>query len=305
MAINQIVVAGPDTMSSDSRLNVGGEARHRVGASMRRPLFSFFRGMVALALLVPVSIIAAGPVAAAPLNAAGACATGTGNVGGQCIVCDVTVVNTITAIGGNATVTVHECLGSAGDPTDGTGPGGHRCTTTVTSFNEPVTAITVCDGSANGGGGKLLCSIKVTNNFVGISPGGLAATVNQCVGSVTTGTVRACNPDPATTSGAAITQCNGTANGGGSSLTCKASGTMASAFLVWINECNGSGGGGGALVVCTASLAGGTSSGTPPPTSALSEGSSPSSTPPIAMLIFALAGLLLATVVVQRRTVRS
>ena len=61
-------VAGQDLMEAEDRLATRRGARHLSGASPRRPLFSLFRGMVALALLVPVSIIAAGPVAAAPLS---------------------------------------------------------------------------------------------------------------------------------------------------------------------------------------------------------------------------------------------
>ena len=70
-----------------------------------------------------------------------------------------------------------------------------------------------CNNSINGGGGTLRCSVVITNNYVDVTPGATAATVNQCVGSgggITVG----CDPFPATTSGAAITQCNGSANGG-------------------------------------------------------------------------------------------
>jgi hypothetical protein len=95
----------------------------------------------------------------------------------------------------------------------------------------------------------------VTNNFVGRSSGSTAATVNQCVGSgggITTG----CDPYPATTSGAAITQCNGSANGGTLvGLTCTATGTKSAVQRVTINQCNGSANGGGALVICSASIA--------------------------------------------------
>ena len=46
-----------------------------------------------------------------------------------------------------------------------------------------------------------------------------------------------CDPLQATTN-AAITQCNGSANGGGSNVTCTATGTMASALGVTIDQCN-------------------------------------------------------------------
>jgi hypothetical protein len=146
-------------------------------------------------------------------------------------------------------VTVRECQGSAGDPAA-------TCTNTTLPLTEPVTAVDQCNGSINGGGGVLLCSITVTNNFVGISPEPTvtAATVNQCNGSVTTGDVRTCNPDPATTDGATITQCIGSANGGGTSLTCTASGTQSSGLSVLIRQCNDSSNGGGTRTVCNATM---------------------------------------------------
>jgi hypothetical protein len=143
-------------------------------------------------------------------------------------------------------------------------------------------------------------------------------TVNQCVGSgggITTG----CDPFPANTTSAAITQCNGSANGGTLvGLTCTATGTMAAARALTINQCNGSANGGGALVICSASVLNNALSGTPPaagatpaagttpPTSTISESSSGTSSPLFPLfLLFALAGMGLATVAVQRRGVRS
>jgi hypothetical protein len=313
------------------------------GVFMRRSFTLLFPGLFALALLAPATLLTTSPVAAAPLAAVGACSTGVGNAGGEGIICQVTIVNTITATGGSATVTVHECLGSAGDPTDGAITG-HPCTTTTYSLSTPITSVIQCDGSASGGGGKLLCSLAITNSFVGIDPGATAVTVNQCVGSgggITTG----CNPLQSTT-GAAITQCNGSANGGGASLTCSATGTMASALVVTINQCNGSANGGGALVNCSASMVNAavgatsspsasvsssptasgspspTASGSPtasaslsaatappatvPPTSTVGGGSSNSSTPQFALLIcLALGGLAAAAVVTQRRRINS
>jgi len=232
---------------------------HRVTA---RGLFSkisihlpaaLLRAAAMLALLVPAAaFVAPAYVAAAPLSAAGACATGVGNAGGEGIICQLTIVNDITSTGGSATVTVHDCLGSAGDPTDAAR--GHQCRTTTTSLSKPVTSVTQCDGSANGGGAVLRCSVTITNNFIGVNPGSSAVTVNQCVGSgdgITTG----CDPFPATPVDAAITQCNGSANGGHLvGMDCIASGTMASALVITINQCNGSGSGGGGLIDCSASM---------------------------------------------------
>src|SRR5664280_1419965 len=76
------------------------------GASMRRPFTSLFRIVFALALLVPVSLLATSPVAAATTIApTTTCGVGLGDLGGRGLICEVTVVNTITASGGTATVT--------------------------------------------------------------------------------------------------------------------------------------------------------------------------------------------------------
>lgn len=220
---------------------------------MRSPIGLLIRGLAVMALLAPVAVIAASSVAAAPLSAVGACGTGVGNAGGEGVICHLTIVNTITSTGGSAVVTVHECLGSAGNPTDGAL--GHACTTTTTSLTAPVTSVNQCNGSANGGGATLNCSATITNNFINVSPGSSAVTVDQCVGSgdgLTTG----CNPFPATTTGAAITQCNGSANGGNLvGMSCVATGTKASALVVTVNQCNGSGLGGGGKITCSASMA--------------------------------------------------
>jgi hypothetical protein len=211
---------------------------------MRRPLSFLSTGLVALAMIAAASLTTAAPAAAATIAPTTTCNNALGNGGA---VCEVTVVNTITPGGGSAVVTVRECTGSAGVP-DAT------CTNTTTPLTEPVTAVTQCNASINGGGGTLLCSVTVTNNFVGLSPTVTGATVNQCVGSVTTGTVLACDPFPATTSGATITQCNGSGNGGGASLTCTATGTQSTGLAVLINQCNGSSNGGGTRTVCSASI---------------------------------------------------
>jgi hypothetical protein len=311
------------------------------GVYMRYQFRFLFRALAALALIAPVSLITTLPVSAAPLSATGACATGTGNAGGEGIICQVTIVNTVTASGGSAVVTVHECLGSAGAPTDGAL--GHTCTTTTTSLSTPVTSIIQCNGSANGGGATLNCAAVITNNFVGVSPGSTAVTVNQCIGSgdgVTTG----CNPFPATTTGAAITQCNSSANGGGLvGMSCIATGMMSSALVVTINQCNGSGLGGGGKTNCSASMANNAvaalpspsssaaaspspsssaaaspspsssaaaspvaspASGTPPTSSTTNDGPSNNSTPSLALLIsFALAGLVFAVVLTKRQSI--
>ena len=153
-------------------------------------------------------------------------------------------------------------------------------------------AVNQCNGSINGGGGVLRCSVKVTNNFVGLDPGATAATVNQCIGSGAGGIVGAnihCDPVQATTS-AAVTQCNGSANGltltSPVGLTCTVTGTMSSALPVTIYQCNGSTNGGGALIICStnitnAVITAAASASATPTASATAAASTPAPTPAV------------------------
>jgi hypothetical protein len=235
------------------------------GESMPRSLAV----LLSCGLLLLGSLAFVGSTSAATIAATTTCNNNLGNGGA---VCETTVVNTITATGGSAVVTVRECQGSAGVP-DAT------CTVTTDTLTEPVTAVEQCNDSINGGGGVLRCSVEVTNNFVDLDPAPTAATVNQCVGSGESGAIGAtilCDPFPATTTGATITQCNGSANGGTLvGLICSASGTESAGLAVTINQCNGSANGGGTLLDCIASIQSIDMTGaTPTPTAA------PTATPP-------------------------
>ena len=143
-----------------------------------------FRGLIAFALLAPVSMIATAPVSAGTAAATTTCSNGVDNTPGLGLICQVTIVNTITGSGGSAKVTIHECHGAAGAPTA-------ACTTKTTTLSAPVTVVNQCNNSIGGGGGTLRCSVTVTSNFYGgIGPGATAATVDQCVrsgGGITTG----------------------------------------------------------------------------------------------------------------------
>jgi len=312
MAINE---AG-HTVVHKEPATAAGQEQNRT----RRPLGMLVRVLFATALLIPALALTVSPVAAdhtiAPTTT---CGDSLGAVlAGRGLICDITIANTVTATGGSAVVTVHECFGSAGSPTDGSGIGGFACNDTTTSLTQPVTAVDQCNGSINGGGGVLRCSVTITTSFVGVSPGATAATVNQCVGSGAGGVVGVnfhCDPYPATTTSASITQCNGTANGltltSPVGLTCTATGTMASGLAVTITQCNGSTNGGGALVVCSANMANNAVAGTPAPvtaapTSTLNDGQSSNSAPlfPL-MIVLALGGLALTMFVAQRRVVRN
>jgi hypothetical protein len=218
---------------------------------LRRPLTFVVAAMFVFALLTAGSLLTPASASAATPGPTTTCSNGVDNTGGLGLICRVTIVNRITSSGGTSSVTIRECHGAAGDPTA-------ACSTATTNLTSLVTNVTQCNDSINGGGGTLRCSVQVINNFVGVGPGRTPATVNQCVGSgagpggdITTG----CDPFPATTTGATITQCNGSANGLTLvQLTCTASGTKAAAHGVRINQCNGSANGGGALVICSASI---------------------------------------------------
>ena len=228
---------------------------------------------VATAILIALGTVAWTPLLVGAATAAPTtqCSNGVDNTGGLGLICEVTVVNQITATTGTATVTIRECHGAAGAPTA-------TCINTTTTLSQPVTAVTQCNSSGNGGGGTVRCSASVTNNFAGVTPSPVAATVDQCVGSgggITTG----CNPYPANTTSAAITQCNGSANGGTLvGLTCLATGTTTSALVVTVNQCNGSGNGGGSLVACTASISNNVIA-APPPSATPGASVTPSVTP--------------------------
>lgn len=212
---------------------------------MRRSIAFLVSGLFAVALLAAGSLTPVRPVAAlSTIGTTTTCANGEDNTGGLGLICQVSIVNRINSGGGSATVTVRECHGAAGDPTA-------ACTTTTSSLTQPVTNVTQCNASINGGGGTLRCNVWVINNFYGLSPGVGAVTVNQCVGSGD-GIANNCDPFPATTTGATVTQCNGSANGGTLvRLECTATGTEPSSGGVTINQCNGSANGGGALVICS------------------------------------------------------
>jgi hypothetical protein len=243
---------------------------------LRRPFLSrsIAITLTAAALLLGSLSIAGSVSAATKVAPTTTCANGMDNTGGLGLICQVTVVNTITSSGGTSRTTVRECHGAAGDPTA-------SCRTTVWNMSRPVTNVTQCNDSINGGGGTLRCSVKVTNNFVGRATGATAATVNQCVGSGG-GIANACSPFPASTTSATITQCNGSANGGTLvQLKCTASGTKPSSNGVRINQCNGSANGGGALVICSTSITNNrvTAAAAASATTGTSTGSTPTSPP--------------------------
>jgi hypothetical protein len=250
-------------------------------------------------LLLLASLLVASPAVAATIASVTTCSNSVDDTPGLGVICQVTVINTITSSGGSAKVTVRECHGAAGDPTA-------ACSTKTSFLGQPVTRVRQCNYATNGGGGTLRCSVHVTNNFVGINPGATKATVNQCVGSGD-GIANNCDPFPASTTNATITQCNGSANGGTLvNLKCTATGTKSSAFNVTVYQCNNSTNGGGALVICSANIINqsATAPTVPAPgTSTLVDPTAPGSERAIAILtgLAFLVGFALSMVYVDRR----
>lgn len=182
------------------------------------------------------------------------------NTGGLGIRCTVTIVNHVDSNGAAtapSAITVTKCTGAAGPIAAGAG----TCSTTITSSPEPITLIQQCNGSGNGGGAVVICSVQVTNSFSSAPVSAIgAATVYQCVGSGD-GVSAVCAPvnTPGITSvgQATVGQCNGSGNGGTSAgFVCTVGGasTMTLSLPMNIDQCNDSANGGGARVECTAAV---------------------------------------------------
>src|SRR5450830_314337 len=103
---------------------------------MRRFLASLFSG--GLLLLGPLAL-AGGASAATTIAPTTTCGNGVGNGSGQGLICEVTIVNQITASGGSATVTVRECQGAAGPHATQA-----NCTSKTTVLTKPVTRVEQC-----------------------------------------------------------------------------------------------------------------------------------------------------------------
>jgi hypothetical protein len=208
-----------------------------------------------LALLATMAVLGLGAIrdgAAAQARLAVNQCNGVDNTPGLATECHVTVVNNLnTATGAtSSTLSVRECHGAARARL--------TCTQSVTPSTQLVSSVTQCNDSANGGGGTVECTVRVTNNITGEAETE-PATVNQCVGSGGGGGANPlmCDPYPASTTNATITQCNGSANEGGGTgrVECTVLPSAQTDVLpVRINQCNGSANLGGSTVDCTAQL---------------------------------------------------
>ena len=141
------------------------------------------------------------------------------NGGGTQVHCTVSIINYIAAGGGLAetppsTLTMTRCVGASGPVSTLT------CATTVTTLTAPVTSVSQCNYSGDGGGGTVRCRVNITNHFAAQPGVILPASVYQCIGSVITGPGAPAICTPANTAGitaasqATVRQCNDSGNGG-------------------------------------------------------------------------------------------
>src|SRR5688500_15495726 len=216
--------------------------KQRFGLHRPTTIFSL---MLAVSLMVLAFAIAPDPAQAQ--TALSQC-NGTDNVGGQAVECHYSVTNNVDGSDTSSTTTLTECHGAANDPPT------LVCTPLTTTSTDLVTSVDQCNGSGNGGGGTVTCTVDVINNITGTETP-TSASVNQCNASGTgggTAPTTLCDPFPANTTGATVTQCNEAGNGGGGTqrvrCTVDSDSTTTSVLNVTVNQCNGSGNGGGATV---------------------------------------------------------
>ncbi|MCI4659825.1 hypothetical protein [Cryobacterium zhongshanensis] len=209
--------------------------------------------LLAAALVLAAVTVAVLPVpaaSAAPLGSSVTQCNGVAGIGGGtgAVECSVVVENHLNLATGatSSTVSTIVCVHAANTLVDCGAP-------TVVAATTLVTTVSQCNGSINVGGGNTLCSVSVVNTLTG-STTPKPATVNQCVGSGVSTTLD-CAP-VSNTSGAAVTQCNGSGNGGGGDVYCRVdtASTTTAQLPVTVNQCNASSNGGGSTVRCTTSL---------------------------------------------------
>ncbi|WP_213815785.1 hypothetical protein [Glaciihabitans sp. dw_435] len=211
--------------------------------------FLYFFGAILLGLFLVVGGGGTGTAFAVTAPAINQCNAADAG-GGTGTRCDVTVLNTLDlATGvGSSVVTVVDCHGAANFAP--------ACPTTTTTYPQVVTSVTQCNGTG-ADGSTLVCNVNITNTITGVTTVG-NATVNQCVGSGAGGpaTPLDCNPLQSTT-GATVTQCNGSVNGGGADgqvhCTVGAS-TVSPGLPITVNQCNGSVNGGGSTADCATTI---------------------------------------------------
>ena len=219
---------------------------------------------VVVAAVGSISLLALGGLTAVPASAAsGAPAVSQCNPpdfptgAGYQVTCTVSVENYTTSTGAtSSTVTTSACLAAAGVvfPSCPLNLGPVTSTTTSTQL---VTSVNQCNGIVNGAGSNVYCNVTVTDNIPGrnVHVGCHGGSVRRLGRREHRGSA----PPLGSTTNATVTQCNGSANGGGTyagepAAGCTVTGTD-SALPVTINQCNGTSNGGGSAVTCMATIA--------------------------------------------------
>jgi hypothetical protein len=206
-------------------------------------------GAVLVAVVGMVGLGAAGAASAADANA---CNDYGAVLAGEGMECTVTVDNYVNGVDEYSTVTVKECHGAAN--TVLLAP---ACTTTVIIMPELTLSVTQCNGTLNGGGSNVTCSVQVNNHLSGPATPALV-TFDQCMGSGGGGVSPVGDPlncaPPGNTTTATVTQCNGSVNGGGAPqrVNCDVTAGSETALPVLVNQCNGTVNSGGSLLFCHA-----------------------------------------------------
>ncbi|MEO8093491.1 MAG: hypothetical protein ABI632_01030 [Pseudolysinimonas sp.] len=205
-------------------------------------------------IIAITGIVGLGAAAGAAAADTSACNSYAAVLAGQGMECSVIVDNYIDGAVEYSTVTVKECHGAAF--TVLLAP---ACTTTVIVNTELTISVSQCNGTLNGGGSNVTCTVQVNNHFSGTATAALA-TINQCIGSGAGGVSPVgaplnCSP-PGLTSGATVTQCNGSVNGGGAPLrvNCNVQTGAETAVPILIDQCNGTVNGGGSVLFCSAAF---------------------------------------------------
>lgn len=177
------------------------------------------------------------------------------NNDGDGVECDVTITNewNMETSTGSSTVVTRVCIGAAGVDF-----GAGDCTvTTEENLADVTTVVDQCNGTANGGGSNLRCSVTMTNTIIGTGTPN-APSVNQCNDAFDSLPLPAgslCDPVEATTD-ATIAQCNNSMNGGTQvSMQCTVGvSSVSTAMPVTVDQCNGSVEGGGSLLECSTQI---------------------------------------------------
>ena len=231
----------PHTLATSRQFFGLGAAHHRLFIAA---------ALLAVAAVACLPLLGASSASAAPL-AVSQC-NGSDNSTNEAVECTVVVTNTVNVATGvkSSSTVVTECHGFANaEPV---------CELPETlNTNDVVLAVDQCNGSGNGTGSTVTCSVAVINNIVGTATP-QTVTINQCqesgAGGADATSLNCDSYDSTDPSTATVVQCNGSGNGGGGILrvTCTVEGgSTASVIPTTVDQCNGSGNGGGAYVICS------------------------------------------------------